>query len=53
MTPPEIVICEPAKDCKDPNVNRWHCERGHALDDQPAQPGVCLLTVCVQRGANR
>lgn len=27
--------------CGDPNVNRWHCMRGHGVE-----PGVCPLTKC-------
>lgn len=46
-----VILCQPRTDCADPNVNRWHCMRGHKLDDQKAIPGVCLLTVCERRGA--
>jgi len=48
-----LIVCEPAKDCKDPHIHRWHCMRGHAVDGEDAVPGVCLLKVCEQRGANR
>lgn len=47
-----VVVCEPQKECKDPNVNRWYCMRGHSLDDGPGEPGVCPLAVCIRRGAN-
>jgi hypothetical protein len=46
-----IIICEPPADCRDPNVNRWYCMRGHADDGVPAVPGVCPLKRC--REANR
>ena len=51
--PDAVVICEPRKDCADPNINRWYCMRGHGLEGQKAIPGVCPLTVCERRGANR
>lgn len=44
-----VIICEPRQDCADPNVNRWHCMRGH----DGAEPNVCPLAVCERRGANR
>jgi hypothetical protein len=44
-----IIICEPRKDCADPNVNRWHCMRGH----DGAAAGVCPLAACERQGANR
>lgn len=42
----DIVICEPAPKCGDPHVLRWHCMRGHALDDAPAVAGVCHIKKC-------
>lgn len=45
----ELITCGPAATCADPNVNRWHCMRGH----DGADADVCPLTVCDQRGANR
>lgn len=52
---PEVIICGPPKMCADPNPNRWHCMRGHALkeEDKPARPGVCPLDKCDRKGANR
>lgn len=44
-----VIICEPRTDCADPHPHRWHCMRGH----DGAEPGVCPLTVCDRRGANR
>jgi hypothetical protein len=44
-----VIICEPRKDCADPDVNRWYCMRGH----DGAPPNVCPLAKCERRGANR
>lgn len=32
----------PPKLCADPNINRWHCMRGH----DGAAPRICPLTKC-------
>lgn len=48
-----IIICEPAKDCADANIHRWHCLRGHELAGKPALDGVCPLDYCDRQGANR
>lgn len=53
--PAPIAICDLTKNCADGNANRWYCLRGHALPEEskPAVKGVCPLTRCDRKGANR
>jgi len=44
-----VILCGPPTACADPNPNRWYCMRGY----DGAPPGICPLTICETRGANR
>lgn len=48
MSTTTVIICEPPTDCADPHPCRWYCMGGH----DGAEPGVCPLKRCEQRGAN-